>query len=275
MNRVFLAIIGILMLASCNQSGPTSQSAKDETKPTEVREPERIRKHITFSGTFYQITHLGSLDIVFTEGDYSIEAEGAENMLNSLHIDIDSNVLTVSIENEESLGINSFVNSSSPVTLYISCPSLQTLAVCSTGSFKSVGPIHTTDMELGILDTGCIELDTVFTTGSFNYESSGSGNAIFHHIRTQHDCSLMPSGGGDITADVDVADKLLIQNENTGNILVSGKAHQAELVILEESNCVAQFDADQLKLTALMGNVTLKGKYSHKEIHQGKNAKVN
>lgn len=275
MNRVFLAIIGILMFASCNQSGSTSQPTRNETKPTEVREAERVRKPITFSGTFYQITNLGSLDIIFTEGDYNIEAEGPEKMLNYLHIDIDSNVLTVSIDNEESFGINQFTNGSSPITLYISCPNLQIVAVCSTGSFKSVSPIHTPDMQVGILDVGSIELDTVITTGSFRYESSGSGDATFHHIRTQHDCNIMPSGKGNLTADVDVANSLLIQNENTGDILVSGKAHKAEVVILEESNCVAQFDADQLNLTALRGNVTLKGKYGRKEIHQGKNAKLN
>jgi len=273
MNKVFLTIIGALLLVSCNQSGSNSNASKNEESTPPSMPAPKVRKPLNFSGTFYQITSLGTPDIIFTEGDYSIEAEGPENVLNVIKVNVDSNVLTVSIENEESLGLDRF-NGSSPVTLYVSCPSLQLLATCGTGNFKSIGTIHNEEMHIGCLGTGTIELDTVVTTGTFKYESSGDGNAVFAHVRTAQDCRLMLSGAGNITADVDVAGQLLIQNEYTGNVSVSGKAKTADVTLLEDCNCVAAFDADQLNLSAIRGNVVLKGKYAHKDVHQGKNAKV-
>jgi len=270
MNRVFLAIIGILMLISCNQSGPTNTPDRNESKNI----VERVRKPLSFSGTFYQITNIGSPNIIFTEGDYSIEAEGPSNILNSVNINVDSHVLTVYIKNEESLSMNQYANVTSPVTLYVSCPSLQILANCGTGNFTSVGSIHTPDLQVGCLGTGAIDMDTVITTGTFRYESSDDGDATFHYIQAQQDCNLLISGKGNTTAHVDIAENLLVENDNRGNIVLSGRTHKADINILGESNCVADFDADQLDLTALRGNVVLKGKYKQKNIHQGKNAKI-
>ena len=273
MNKVFLIIIGVLFLVSCNSSGTKNEPVKNNDTNEPDVQVTKVRKPLSFSGTFYQITNVGSPDIVFTEGDYSIEAEAPENLFNVINVNVDSNVLTVYIDNEGQLGLDRF-NSVSPVTLYISCPSLQLLAVCGTGSFRSVGTIHNENMHVGCLGTGSIELDTVMTMGTFKYESSGDGDAIFRHIQDAEECSLLLSGEGNTTADVDVPNRLLVQNDHTGNVSVSGKAKVAELTLLEECNCEAAFDADQLYLTALRGNVVLKGKYKQKDVHQGKNAKI-
>jgi hypothetical protein len=273
MNNVFWTIIGVLLLVSCNQSSSNSNTPKNEDSTPPSQLAPKVRKPLSFSGTFYQITCLGSPDIVFTEGDYSIEAEAPENVFNAINVNVDSNVLTISIDYEESLGLNRFKDSS-PVTLYVSCPSLQLLATCGTGNFKSIGTIHNEDMHVGCLGTGSIELDTVITTGTFKYESSDDGNAVFRHIRSTQDCKLLLSGAGNTTADVDVASQLIIQNDHTGNVSVSGKAKTADVTLLQNCNCVAAFDADQLNLSAIRGNVVLKGKYAHKDIYQGKHAKV-
>ena len=246
MKRIFFAVFSIVMLVSCNQSGQQNTPAKNDANQSENREVEKVRRPISFSGTFYQITNIGSPDIVFTEGDYSIEAEGPSSMVNAVNIDVDCNVLTVSMNNEERIGTNQFANGPSSVTLYISCP----------------------------LGTGTIELDTVVTTGTFKYESSGDGDALFHHIRADQDCNMLVSGRGNTTADVDIADRLLVENDNSGTVSVSGKAHKAEINILETSDCNADLNADQLDLTALRGNITLKGKYAKKNINQSKKAKV-
>ena len=274
MKRIFFAVFSIVMLVSCNQSGQQNTPAKNDANQSENREVEKVRRPISFSGTFYQITNIGSPDIVFTEGDYSIEAEGPSSMVNAVNIDVDCNVLTVSMNNEERIGTNQFANGPSSVTLYISCPSLQILATCGTGGFRSVGTIHNSDMHVGCLGTGTIELDTVVTTGTFKYESSGDGDALFHHIRADQDCNLLVSGRGNTTADVDIAERLLVENDNSGTVSVSGKAHKAEINILETSDCNADLNADQLDLTALRGNITLKGKYAKKNINQSKKAQV-
>lgn len=273
MNKVFLTILGVLLLVSCNSGGPKNESSKSDEVSAPVQPAKKVRKPLSFSGTFYQITCIGSPNVVFTEGDYSIEAEAPENILNAIHVDVDCNVLTLSIDREDAIGINQF-SSDNAVTLYVSCPSLQLLATCGTGNFKSIGTIHNTDMHVGCLGTGSIELDTVMTSGTFKYESSGDGNAVFHHIRADHDCSMLLSGAGSTTADVDIAEKLLVQNDYTGDVSVSGKANIADVMIMEQSNCVVAFDANQLNLTALKGNVALKGKYKQKEVNQGKNARV-
>lgn len=274
MNKVFLTIIGVLLLVSCNPSGTNRGPEKERGANEPAPLAKKVRKPLSFSGTFYQITNVGSPNIIFTEGDYSIEAEAPENLFNAINVNVDSNVLTVSVDNEDRLGIDTFGNSRSPITLYISCPSLQLLAICGTGSFQSIGTIHNDNMHVGCLGTGSIDLDTVMTAGSFKYESSDDGNAIFRHIQSAQECNLLVSGTGSTTADVDVADRLLVQNDYTGNVSVSGKAKVAEVTLLEESNCVVAFDADRLNLTALRGNVVLKGKYKQKDVHQGKNAKI-
>ena len=273
MNKAFLTIISALLLVSCNQSGSTSSTPKDEASTLSFQAAPMVRKPISFSGTFYQITCLGRPDIVFTEGDYSIEAEAPENVFNAIKVNVDSNVLTINIENEELLGLEQF-HDGSPVTLYVSCPSLQALAMCGSGNFRSVGTIHNEEMHVGNLGTGAIELDTVVTTGKFKYECSDDGNAVFRHVRVAQDCKLLLSGSGNTTADVDVAGQLIVQNDYKGNVSVSGKAKTADVTLLEDCNCVAAFDADQLTLSAIRGNVVLKGKYAHKDIHQGKNAKI-
>ena len=101
MKRIFFAVFSIVMLVSCNQSGQQNTPAKNDANQSENREVEKVRRPISFSGTFYQITNIGSPDIVFTEGDYSIEAEGPSSMVNAVNIDVDCNVLTVSMNNEE------------------------------------------------------------------------------------------------------------------------------------------------------------------------------
>jgi len=274
MNRVFLTIIGTLMLISCNQSGQQNEPTKNEANQNENRKAEIIRKPLSFSGSFYQITNIGSPNIVFTEGNYNIEAEGPSNLVDAVNIEVDSNVLTVGMKNEDTIGTNKFANGPSDITLYISCPSLQILATCGTGNFRSIGTIHNSDMHVGCLGTGTIDLDTIITAGTFKYESSGDGDAIFNHIRANLDCSLLLSGKGNVTANVDVAENLLVDNENSGNVSISGKSHNADISILETSNFNADLVADYLDLTALRGNITLKGKYSKKNIKQGKNAKV-
>ena len=273
MNKVFLTIIGVLLLVSCNPSGSKKEPSNNNATNERAMPVAKVRKPLSFSGTFYQITNVGSANIVFTEGDYSIEAEAPENIFNVVNVNVDSNVLTVSIENEGTLGLDRF-SGSSQITLYVSCPSLQLLAVCGTGNFQSVGTIHNDNMHVGCLGAGSIDLDTVMTTGLFKYESTGDGNAVFRHIHTTQECKLLLSGVGNTTADVDVADRLLVQNDFTGNVSVSGKAKVAELTLLEKSNCIAAFDADCLNLTALRGDVVLKGKYKQKNVHQGKHAKV-
>ena len=75
-------------------------------------------------------------------------------------------------------------------------------------------------------------------------------------------------------ANVDVAENLLVENDHSGNVSINGKSHNADISILGESNCNADLVADNLDLTALHGNITLKGKYGKKNINQGKNAKV-
>lgn len=274
MNRVFLTIIGTLMLISCNQSGQQNGPTKNDANQRENRKVELVRKPLSFSGTFYQITNIGSPNIVFTEGDCSVEVEGPSNSVNAVRIDVDSNVLTIYVNNEENFGTNIFSDDTSDITLYISCPSLQILATCGTGNFKSIGTIHNSDMHVGCLGTGAIDLDSVITTGTFKYESSGDGNAIFNHIHAGQDCNLLLSGSGNVMANVDVAENLLVENDHSGNVSINGKSHNADISILGESNCNADLVADNLDLTALHGNITLKGKYGKKNINQSKNAKV-
>ena len=77
--KLFLISLYSLIALSCGQKEETSSHEVDNNK-TEVN---LIRKPIAFNGTFYSITNLGSINIIYTQGPHSIEFEGDSMMMRS------------------------------------------------------------------------------------------------------------------------------------------------------------------------------------------------
>ena len=262
-------------MTSCNPTGEKTNQLKDkEIQDTTTVKTNIVRKIVNYAGPFYQITNIGSPDIIFQEGDYSIEVEGPENQIDAFNIDIDSYVLTVGLYKEENIDLHQFNRKSPHLKVYVSCPNLKAIATCSTGGFKSVGTIHTDKLIVGCIGSGTIEMDTVITTGFFRYESTGDGDATFHHIQSKGTSMLLLSGNGETKSYFDETTKLTVDANGAGLTTIEGKAQEAELTVLGNCLLKANLDASNLVVSAYKGKVELQGKFGNKKIHQDKNAQI-
>ncbi len=232
-----------------------------------------VQKAIPFSGEFYQITNLGSINVEFTEGNYAITAEGPQNLVEMIQANVDSYVLTLSLTNEEKIDITMFERNNTHLTVHVSCPDLRLVATCSSGSFKSVGPIHSSSLHVGILGKGDIMMDSVITDGSFKYEGNGDGNAEFRYLKCT-EANIFAAGQGATVANVDVNGKLFVENDSQGEVSVSGNASNTEILSIGSGFINADLTTDNMQANALMGKITLKGKYKHETIHEAKEAKI-
>lgn len=274
MNKTFLTLLSGLLLISCQQTNKNQEQKQKNSLTETIKQSEPVvRKSIPFSGEFYQITNIGSPNIIFTEGDYSIEAEGSESMIKELSTDIDCNVLTVNLNNEEKVELNKFKDIKSNITLYISCPKLQIVAMCNTGSFHSIGTIHTSSMQVGCLGTGGIEMDSIITD-IFKYEASGNGNAKFNYIKATGETTFLLSGLGKTSCHLDVTDNLFFDCRNNCKAYINGNVNIANISVNDNSKCHININADKLNVSVINSEVNIKGKIKNKNIQKGHGAKV-
>lgn len=190
------ALTCALLLLSCQQTNKTERGTDNTTKKEETKDViKTIRQPVKYSGAFYQITNMGSLDIVFTQGPYNIEVEGPEDEIDKLNIGIDQYVLTVNMKNEEKIDLTQYKTTNHKVTLYVSCPIIKTIALCGTGNFHAVGTIQSDGLQLGIIGTGSIDADTI-NAERLSLDVTGSGNTNLRQVNTKSTTELLLSGEG-------------------------------------------------------------------------------
>jgi len=275
MKKQFLTIIGAIILFSCTPSTKKNKRTPTTDVPQlSIMTDSIVKRHITFSGTFYQIVNIGSIDIIYTEGDYNIEAEGPQRLIDAINISVDSHVLTVNMNSELVMGIDQFKQKGSGLILHVSCPELRSFATCSTGGFRSVGLSHIKDIHCGCLGLGSIELDSLLITGNFRYESSGDGNATFKYVKVAGESTMLIGGKGNVDAHFETGNQLTIDNSGTGIVNIHGQAKHTDLTTLTEGLTNLNIITDYLKVSAFKGTVTLKGQFAKKQIHQSKEAKI-
>ena len=274
MKRYLLAIIGITTLVGCKQASNNSEQTPTSAETEQPKEVTVVRKTIPYVGDFTNITNVSDFDIVFTEGDYSIEVEAPETVIGALRTSIDSGVITFGQLEE---GKNRYLHKDSKGvgTIYVSCPELRVLAVCGKGNFKSEGCIHTSYLHAGVLDLGNIDIDSVVCETTFRYETTYNGDASFGYVSTGSDALIFQSMAGTITANMNVGGALVLNTASTGEAHITATAHQADVVALDDSRCTLDLRTDNLLLSAQGTSlVNLKGNIKHKDIKVGKRAKV-
>lgn len=275
MNRCFLAIAVSIMLVGCQLQSKDSEVVKTDDVADVPKELPVVRRVIPFMGTFFQITNVSDFDIVFTPGDYSVEVEGPEALIDALNSTVDSGIITFSQREggRSSSYVNGKVNGMG--TIYVSCPQLQILAVCAGGSFRSEGTIHTPMLHVGMLSVASIDMDSVCCDDRFIYETSNDGNASFGHIRAGGDVTMYMSDNGTVHADIQTPETLFINSGAKSVSYLSGTAAQVEMIALGQSDCHLGISADKLVLTAQdQSRVELSGRLRQKDIKQGTKACV-
>ena len=222
-----ITISAILLLGSCDNipkqvENMVSEHKKENAEKKEPTERKRniIKQHINIPRDFSYITNLGSIDIIYTQGNFSVEVEGDSATLNFLKTDFDSNLLTVSIQNDGNKDYNFYGNTSN-VKMYVSCPDLKCVSVCGNGSFKSQATWRTEDLQLGVLGSGSMNIENVECT-TFSLQSSDIGNISIADLHAE-DATIYSRSSAHIDLNVDV-NNLMVLNYGTQTLTLSGKA---------------------------------------------------
>jgi hypothetical protein len=217
----YLACGAIALLASCRQT-TTEKNSNDQDTTTETKRPKQniIRQHIAIPGTFTHITNLGSVDIIYTQGDYNIDVEGDSAMLRYLSTTFESNLFTTTIFTDNNPDINLYGNKSN-VKMYVSCPDLQCVSICGNGGFTSQGTWKTDEAQIGVFGTGTLKLEDV-QCNIFKLESGDKGPIQISHLQAE-DVSLYARSSANIKANLDVT-RLSVYNVGTGTLHLTGHA---------------------------------------------------
>lgn len=222
---IIIAFTALLLLGACRRAGDGNEenAGKKNTAKTETRKLNIIKKHISIPFDFSFITNLGSVDIIYTQGNYSIEVEGDSAMLTYLVTEFDSNVLTVKVQTDNNKDLNRFGGVSN-IKMYVSAPHLQCVSVCGNGGFESQATWRAEDIQIGVLSTGSLKLGRVECT-TFNLQSTDIGNITITDLHAD-DVTLYSRSSADITANMDV-NHLVVINEGKQKMKLTGKAQQA------------------------------------------------
>ncbi len=275
--------ISMMMTVSCVQDNTSRTTDSGDTanisdvKDTKsVNAAPTIRKAIPFVGEFSQITNMGSPNIVFTEGECSIVAEGPEILVNHVKVSVDSGSLIVTLNTENNHDVNMFERSAAGLTLYISAPQLRIVSTCSTGNFTAHGKLKVEDFIVGTLAQGNIEIDTLECSNSFRYEGKSEANARFGYITVDGTAEVISDGTGNFDADMNVNGKLMLNMNGVGNTSVSGKASEVEVLAFNQSTANLTMNlSGNLSVSAYdQSNVTFSGTYKSKQVHKNSSSNV-
>lgn len=219
-----LSLASLLMLASCQgtstDKGAASQDDAADTKSK--KQKNIIEKDIFVGRQFSYITNLGSVNIVYTPGDYRITAKADSSTLQYLDLQFDSNLLTVNLAHDNNTDFNLY-GSTTDVTLYVSCPKLECVSTCGNGTFENRGVWQTDTLQLGVMGTGGIQLDTLLCS-NLSITSTSTGNISIKHLKGD-DASILSRSAATITADVDLK-RMSISNAGSQTISISGHANE-------------------------------------------------
>ena len=219
---IIITLAALFLLAACRRAKTENEehSSKKNIEKAETREQNIIKKRISIPFDFSYITSLGSVDIIYTQGNYSIEVEGDSAVLNYLKAEFDSNLLTVSLQSDNNSDINLFGNAGN-VKMYVSAPTLKCVSICANGSFESQATWRGEDIQVGVLGTGSMKLGKVECT-TFSLQSTDIGDINVTDLHAD-DATLYSCSSANIDVNMDVKN-LVVINEGTQKFHLKGKA---------------------------------------------------
>lgn len=232
-----ITLASLLLLGSCRQSSAPKADGRNSTTKSEkpaTREQNIIKKHISIPFDFSYITNLGSVDIIYTQGNYSIDAEGDSALLNYLVTEFDSNVLTVNVQTDNNTDFNKF-GSTSNIKLYVSAPNLKCVSVCGNGSFESEATWRTEDLQLGVLSTGKMNIGKVECT-TFNLQSTDIGDITLTDLHAE-DATIYSRSSANINANINVKN-LVVINDGKQKMKLTGKAQNVAIKNPQDLNLI-------------------------------------
>lgn len=228
-------LASLLLLASCHNGGnPSSSNAPKANADNAAQGASKniIEKNIAIDSEFSYITNLGSVKIIYMPGDYSITAKADSTTFKHLDIRFDSNLLTVNLKHDSNADYNIYGNTTD-VTLYVSCPHLECISTCGNGSFESKGIWKTDSLQVGVMGTGGIKIDTLMCR-NLAISSTSTGNIDIKHMEGDN-ASILSRSSATITADVSLK-SLNIYNMGTQTTVISGHTNELHVAVPKDVN---------------------------------------
>ena len=237
---IIITFATLLVLGACRRSTPGNEvkTEQQSTAKTEQRKQNIIKKRISIPFDFSYITNLGSVDIIYTQGNYGIEVEGDSATLNYLTAEFDSNILTVNLQTDNNTDINLDGNSNN-IKMYVSAPELKCVSICGNGSFESQATWRAENIQLGVLSTGSMKIGRVECT-TFELQSTDIGNITLTDLQAE-DATLYSRSSATINANVNVKN-LFVINEGTQKMKLTGKAQNVRIKNPDDINLVNELD---------------------------------
>jgi hypothetical protein len=137
---------------------------------------------------FTAIVSKGSVDVIVTQGPYSITVEGDDNLVGMVSTNISGRTLI--IDNE---GCHT---SNNPLVVRVSLPQLESLSTEGSGDFSGTTRFTGSTISVATSGSGDIALDV--EAGDLRSASSGSGDIALTGRAGKHTVAL--SGSGDLAA---------------------------------------------------------------------------
>ena len=236
---LIITFAALLLLGACRRTGTSNEANNNQpTEKKELRKQNIIRKRLAIPFGFSYITNLGSVDIIYTQGDYNIEVEGDSATLNYLVTDFDSNVLTVNLELDNNTDINLYGNTNN-IKMYVSAPELKCVSICGNGSFDSQATWRVENLQLGVLSSGSMNIGRVECT-TFDLQSTDIGNITLTDLQAE-DATIYSRSSATINANVNVKN-LVIFNEGTQKIKLTGKAQQVRIKYPQDKDLINELE---------------------------------
>lgn len=276
--RLFLLVLIVSYFWSCKNNKVEKNASKaivNEQINKELDSVAIIRKALPIPGDFSQITLIGSLNIVYTQGSVcTIDVEGPSNMVNHVKLSVDSGTLLAAINTEDNPDIQIIEKDNSNLVLYITSPTLNIVSPCGSGSFKAVGIVKSDNFIAGTLGDGGIEFDTLYCN-SFRYEGKNASSSSFKYVEVKEHVEILGESSSYVNANIKTeGDMVLTLNSNT-SCDIDGFSKSVEILAFGKSKCNVGVNTGGLDISAYQdAYVNYSGTYKYKDIKKGTTSKV-
>lgn len=262
-------LFAALTVMSCKQKEANKDAGGAED---EAGNAVTVTRALPVYQDFQQITNLGSMDIVFTPGDYSITVCGDSSIIDHVKAKFDSGTLSISMQTEANPDIK-LASRNSGVKAYISCPELRIASVCNSGSFIVKGTLKGDEIFLGILGTGGIEIDSLVCR-RVQYDCTGTGSANFDNILCD-EAQITVLQDGCFRANVEASKAVYIMASSKSSSEIKAKTREIEIATDDSARGIFDVEADELRMQ-VRGNseVSIRGTVSQKDIMCAGSAKL-
>ena len=229
-----LATLSLLTACDANSTKTVNVATDGGASHEDGKGKNVVRKRLAVQGDFSYLTNIGSINIVYTQGEYGMEVEGDSAVLQHLKTSYDSNLLTVSMGTDGNSDINLYGNVSN-ATMYLSCPDLKCVSICGNGGFECRGTWRGDDLQVGVLGTGELKLDTV-ECNTFAMQSTTISVISIGALKARV-ADVMTRTNAVVDMNVDV-EELTVLNDGRPKMTLTGKADNLMIKNPKDDNLV-------------------------------------